>query len=271
MMKCEDIQELIIEYIEGGLNDMDTRMVEEHLASCEDCRSEVADMRTMWSKLNDMEMEEPSDNLKKKFKNMIDSYSLGMNNNPGLPWHETISKWLESWWPKRPLMQFAATVAVLIIGLATGLAINQRAESIKEIGQLKTDMNEIRQVVMSSLLNQSSAVDRINGLTMSGRLKGADDEFFSVLLLILNSDSNVNVRLAAVNALANFADNKYVRHELVKSLGLQSSPLVQISLIDLLASIRETESSSSLIRIINDPDINTHVKERARKALKQFI
>ena len=270
-MKCEDIQGLIIEYIDGGLNDMDARMVKEHLASCENCRTEWADMKSIWSKLDDMEMEEPSDNLKKNFKNMIDSYSLGMDNNPKAPWYETISKSLESWWPKRPLVQFATTVAVLIIGLVTGLAINQRAESEKEIVQLKTDMNQIRQVVMSSLLNRSSASERINGLTMSGRLKGADDEFFSVLLLILNSDSNVNVRLAAVNALANFADNEYVRHELVKSLSLQSSPLVQISLIDLLASIKETESSSSLIRIINDPDINTHVKERARKALKQFI
>src|SRR4030043_378540 len=250
-MKCEDIQEFFIEYIDGGLNDKDVPLVEEHLASCENCRTEWAGMKSIWSKLDDMEMEEPSDNLKG-------------------PWYETISKSLESWWPKRPLVQFAMTVAVLIIGLATGLAINQRAESKKDISQLKTDMNQIRQVVMSSLLNRSSAADRINGLTMSGRLKGADDEFFSVLLLILNSDSNVNVRLAAVNALANFADNEYVRHELVKSLSFQSSPLVQISLIDLLASIKETESSSSLIRIINDPDINTHVKERARKALKQF-
>jgi hypothetical protein len=270
-MKCEDIQELIIEYIEGNLNDKDTRRVEEHLASCENCLTEWADMKSVWSKLDDMIIEEPSDNLRKNFNNMIDSYSLGMNNNSSVPRYKTISKWLESWWPKRPLMQFAIMVVVLIIGLVTGLGINERAESKKEIVQLKTDMNEIRQVVMSSLLNQSSATDRINGLTMSGRLKSADNEFFSVLLLILNSDSNVNVRLAAVNALANFADNEYVRHELVKSLSLQSSPLVQIPLIDLLASIRDTESSSTLIRIINDPDINIHVKERARKALKQFI
>jgi hypothetical protein len=270
-MKCEDIQELIIEYIGGGLNDMDTRRVEEHLASCENCRAEVADMKSIWSKLENMEMEDPSDTLRRNFNNMIDSYSLGMDNNSRAPWHEMISKWLESWWPKRPLMQFATTVAVLIIGLATGLAVNQRAESKKEIAQLKTDMNQIQNVVMSSLLNQSSAADRINGLTMSGRLKEADDEFFSVLLLMLNSDSNVNVRLAAVNALANFSNNVYVRHELVKSLSLQSSPLVQISLIDLLASIRETGSSSTLIGIINDPYINAHVKERARKALKQFV
>jgi len=270
-MKCEDIQGLIIEYIEGSLNDTDARRVEGHLDSCENCLKEMADMKSVWSKLDDMEMEDPPHSLKRNFNNMIDSYSLGMNNDSRIPWHETISKWLESWWPKRPLMQFATTVAVLVIGLAAGLAVNQRAESKKEIAQLKTDMNQIQKVVMSSLLNQSSAADRINGLTMSGRLKGADDEFFSVLLLILNSDSNVNVRLAAVNALANFSNNAYVRHELVKSLSLQSSPLVQISLIDLLASIRETGSSSTLIGIINDPDINAHVKERARKALKQFV
>ena len=106
---------------------------------------------------------------------------------------------------------------------------------------------------------------------MSSRLKKADREFYSTLVLLLNSDPNVNVRLAAVNALSNFAENNYVRHELVISLGLQSSPLVQISLIDLLSSIKETDSSSTLIRMINNPDVNSHVKERARKALKQFI
>jgi HEAT repeat protein len=102
-------------------------------------------------------------------------------------------------------------------------------------------------------------------------LENVDRQFYSTLLLLLNSDSNVNVRLAAVNALSNFAEDEYVRHELVKSLNLQSSPLIQISLIDLLASIKETDSSSTLIKLINDPDINIHVKERAKKVLKQFI
>jgi len=270
-MKCEDIKELIIEYIEGSLNYKDAQRVDEHLSSCEICRMEVADIKSILFRLDNMEMEEPSDNLRKNFENMIDSYSLGMNINPKAPWYVTISKWVESWWPRRPLIQFATTVAVLIIGLMTGLSINERTESKKEIVQLKTDMNHLRQVVMSSLLNQSSVVERINGLAMTSQLENVDRQFYSTLLLLLNSDSNVNVRLAAVNALSNFAEDEYVRHELVKSLSLQSSPLVQISLIDLLASIRETESSSTLIRIINDPDINIYVKERARKALKQFI
>ncbi|MFC1841062.1 HEAT repeat domain-containing protein [Thermodesulfobacteriota bacterium] len=235
----------------------------------------MINVKSVWLKLDDIEMEEPSETLKKNFENMINSYSLGMNNNTDTSLYDMFSNWLDSWWPKRPLTQFAATVAVLIIGLVTGLNINEKADS--KIEELQNGVNNLHQVVMASLLNESSAMDRINGLTMTGQLtttdqlKNVDRQFYSTLLLLLNSDSNVNVRMAAVNALANFADNDYVRHELVKSLSLQSSPLVQVSLIDLLASIKEPDSSSTLVRLINDPGTNVHVKERAKTALKEFI
>ncbi|NLA75417.1 MAG: HEAT repeat domain-containing protein, partial [Deltaproteobacteria bacterium] len=88
---------------------------------------------------------------------------------------------------------------------------------------------------MTSILDQASVTERIRGLTMTSQLKNTDKEFYSTLLLILNSDSDVNVRMAAMNALANFTGNEYVRRELVKSLGLQLSSLVQVSLIDLLS------------------------------------
>ncbi len=270
-MKCEKIESLIVEYINGGLDSEETRIVDAHISSCETCRTELEKMKSILFKLDDMPLEEPSPNLKKNVDNMIDSYSLGMNNISGEPWIEKVSEWIETWWPKRPLVQFAATVSVLIIGLITGLSIDYGPDSKNEISQLRSDVNDIKQLVINSLLNQSSAVDRINGLTMSSQLKNADPQFFSILLMLLNTDSNVNVRLAAVNALSNFAEDEYVRHELIKSLSLQSSPLVQISLIDLLATIKEYTSSSTLIKIINDPNTNTHVKERAESALKHLI
>lgn len=267
MMNCEDFKTLFIEYIDGVLNDDDTRKVDEHLSSCEDCRAEFENMKSMLSKLDDFKMEEPSPNMERNFKSMLDSYSLGMNNTK-TSWHEAIGNWIESWWPKRPLAQFMTTVAVLLIGLVTGFSINERTGSKNEMDQR---MNQLEKVVMTSLLNQSSAADRISGLTKTSMVTNADKQFYSTLIFLLNSDPNVNVRMAAVNALTNFADDEYVRHELVISLGLQTSPLVQVSLIDLLASIKEADSSSTLIRMINSPDVNKNVKERARKALKQFI
>lgn len=270
MISCDDIKALIIEYIDDALNDEDTRRVDEHISSCDDCQAELSSMKSILIKLGDFEMEQPSGNLKRNFQNMIDSYSLGMDNTK-TTWHEALGNWLESWWPKRPLVQFATTAAVLIIGLVTGLNINDRNGPGNEIVELKTDINNLNKVVMASLLNQSSAADRISGLSRTSQLTNVDTQFYSTLILLLNSDPDVNVRMAAVNALTNFVDNEYVRRELIISLGLQSSPLVQVSLIDILASIKETDSSSTLIRMINNPDINENVKKRAKKALKQFI
>lgn len=270
-MRCKKLKGYFVEYINGGLEAKDLRIVDEHLSSCETCRIEVERIKSIWNKLDDIELEGPSPELKKNIDNMIESYSLGMNNIAEESRKERLSKWLETWWPRRPLAQFATTFIVLVAGLTMGLIIDGRSGSKDEITRLKADMNEIKQMVMNSLLNQSSVTARINGLTMSTQVKNVDAQFYSVLLLLLNTDSNVNVRLAAVNALSNFAGDEYVRRELIKSLGLQSSPLVQISLIDLLTDLKEYNSSSALIKIINDPNTNDHVKKRAEKALKQFI
>ena len=270
-MKCEEIQGLLIEYIDRSLNEQDSIIIEEHLYSCEICSKEAEEIESLFLGLNDIELEEPSENLRINFNNMINSFSLSMGNGVKSSLHEKLFSWIDYWWPKRPVIQFAVTVSVLIIGLAMGLNMNIGNESEKEIAELKTDVNHLRQTVMSSLLNQSSVTERINGLTMTGRLENVDSQFHSTLLLLLNSDSDVNVRLAAINALSKYTENTFVRQELVKSLGLQSSPLVQIALIDLLSSIQEYDSYPTLMRMIDNPDTNDPVKKRAKKALTRLI
>ncbi len=271
MIKCKEIEKLVPDYLEGGLCERDLKRVEEHLASCEECRIQVEGIKRVWSGLERIELKEPSVNLEYNFQHMLDGFSPDKKRKPAGPGSKSFSEMIKSFWPAGPLAQCALCLIMLIAGLVTGLEIGTKSESEREIIQLKTDMNDMKTLVMGSLLNQTSATERINGLYMTGRLEKVDEQFYSTLLLLLNSDSNVNVRLAAVNALSNFAENEYVRHELIKSLNLQSSPLVQISLIDLLSSIEEANSSSTLLRIINDPGANEHVKKRAEKALKQFI
>ncbi len=270
-MECNNIKELIIEYMDGSLTSKEAEKVDAHISLCEECRQELEAMKSLWLGLDDLKMEKVSDRLKSNINKMIDTYNLGTCDAGNVKFQASFIKWLESWWPRRPVIQLASTMALLIIGLLTGFSIGSRTESKNEIVQLKTDVNQLQQVIMTSILDQNSAIERIRGLSMTGMVKNSDKEFYSTLLLILNSDSNVNVRLAAVNALANFSGNEYVRRELVKSLSLQSSPLVQVSLIDLLATIKEPDASLALIYIINDSETNKYVKERAKKALKQFI
>ena len=152
-MKCEEIQGLLTEYIDSSLDDKDCILVDEHLSSCEACSKEVEEIESLFLGLKDIELEEPSENLRKSFYNMINSYNLGMDSRMKSSLHEKALRWIDSWWPKRPVVQFAVTVSVLIIGLAVGLKMNIQNESEKEIAQFKTDVNQMRQTVMSSLLD----------------------------------------------------------------------------------------------------------------------
>ncbi|MEJ7605812.1 MAG: hypothetical protein WKF37_06010 [Bryobacteraceae bacterium] len=61
------------------------------------------------------------------------------------------------------------------------------------------------------------------------------------------------------------------RHGMVQSLAKQSSPLVQIALIDLLTDLitdgREPEAKAQLQTMLTRPDLNTLVKSRLERSL----
>ena len=86
----------------------------------------------------------------------------------------------------------------------------------------------------------------------------------------MNADPNVNVRLAAVDALFAFRDRPGIRNALIASLSRQTSPLVQISLIDLLVEIRERRSLEALRDLLQNEHIDQTVKQHAEKRIKEL-
>jgi HEAT repeat protein len=89
-------------------------------------------------------------------------------------------------------------------------------------------------------------------VSWSSQVNHPDPEFLTTLVHTLNYDPNVDVRLAAVDAIARFAGYSTVRIDLVRSLPKQDSPLVQIALIDLLVQLHERQSVDAFKRIIED-------------------
>ena len=45
-LNCQEVVELVTAYLEGGLDDNDARLFEEHLTVCEGCRRYIDQMRT---------------------------------------------------------------------------------------------------------------------------------------------------------------------------------------------------------------------------------
>ena len=271
-MKCKRIRELIPDFVSGNLDSKTRSQIEEHISNCTGCKQEIEDLNLVWSRLAQIPQEEPGPAVRDRFYSMLETYRHGLNNAPARSsWNVKLGELLESFRPQRPIFQLGVAVVFLIFGIVIGQRMDPGPGTNGEMAELKEEVREMRQMVTLSLLNQSSAAERLHGLTMSRKVTDPNEEFMSLLLLTLNSDTNVNVRLAAVDALQVYCDNPWVRNELVKSLSRQTSPLVQISLIDLLAEIREQKALDVLRALINDQQSIEAVKKRARWGINQII
>ena len=136
--------------------------------------------------------------------------------------------------------------------------------------RLREEVRNTRQLVALSLMQQQSASERLKGVDYSYRIPQPDPKVLLALLHAVNYDQNVNVRLAALDALHSSAANDMVRHGLIESVDRQTSPLMQIALIDLLVDIREKAAAGELQALVKEAGLNPEVRERAEWALEKL-
>ena len=91
------------------------------------------------------------------------------------------------------------------------------------------------------------------------------------LFQTLNHDSNVNVRLAALEALKPFVRQSEIREELVRSISEQDSPLVQVMLAEVMVAIQEKKSVGELQKILDNDRTPTDVKSKIKKSIEVLI
>jgi HEAT repeat protein len=79
----------------------------------------------------------------------------------------------------------------------------------------------------------------------------------------------VNVRLATIDALKRFAASENVRRGAIEALTRQTSPLVQIALIDFVVETNGRDAAETLRRLSRDPTVDAAVRARAANGLEQ--
>jgi anti-sigma factor RsiW len=60
-MSCKRIEGKLVAFMDGRASEADRRVVESHLAECAGCKARVEGMRGVWSMLNEVPTQEPSD------------------------------------------------------------------------------------------------------------------------------------------------------------------------------------------------------------------
>jgi hypothetical protein len=272
-MNCEQMKSLMADYLAGELDEKTLSEAQRHLAGCTGCREEMESLSAIWTKLGVLPREQPSAALRSRFYDMLEAYKEGLGKT-GITARIShfVSIWLNRLMPRRPAYQLALALLLIVAGIGGGYLLNVRSRSAarSEVAGLKQEVDEMRRTVAVSLLKQASPSERLMGVSWSARLDRPGDEIIAALLETLDHDSNVNVRLAAIDALYLFYDHPEVKDRLVHSLARQSSPLVQLSLIDLLVGIRERRAAEALQQLILDERLNPKVKKRAELGLAQL-
>ena len=266
-MICKRVKEQIPEYLSGGIEEIARARLLEHLDGCAACREEVAKLDTVWRKMEILEAAEPSPALRPRFHEMLAAYQCGLAANQAV----TVKK---SWFTVPFSVWAAAACASLLLfcGAAAGrYAFPAHASDRQtDYAQLKGEVESMRQLVTLSLLEQQSSGARLRGVSYSYRMERPDPQVETALLYAVSHDTNINVRLSALDALQKFAGTPTVSRALIDAIPTQDSPLVQIGLIDLLVGRNEADVAPALQKLVNDPHVNPAVRQRAQWGLNKL-
>jgi hypothetical protein len=262
------MREQIPEALAGRLDKAAREALVEHLESCAGCRTEVAELNAVWRGLETVKAgmdTAPDSRAKVRFQEMLAAYQAGMASVQPAATDKRVA-----WFPAQPVWRLAAAAGLLLGGILFGRYLPRAGGGNPEMAQLRAQVENLHQMVALSMLQQQSPSARLRGVAYSEKFAQADPQVLDALLLAVNRDSNINVRLSAVDALEKFAADPEVARAMVDSIPGQESPLVQIALIDMLVQWNARGVVPDLARMSKNVQMDEMVRQRAAWALHKM-
>ncbi|MBD2751595.1 zf-HC2 domain-containing protein [Spirosoma validum] len=272
-INCEQANERITDWLNNQLPETDRVALEAHLKACPACETEANSVRQLWQLMGNVPTPEPGETARVRFQAMLDTYKDTVTTEQESVVDNLLAKLRQLWAPKYAF-RLAYSLVLLIIGVATGYWF-QRSNTPalayqQQIDTLSTQVQEMRQMMMLSLLENPAASERLRAVSYTEEINQVDDKVVDALLTTLNNDANVNVRLVTLEALAKLADNPTVREGLVQSITRQESPLVQSALADVMVKLQEKRSIKPLRQLLRDDKLNHLVKGKIEQSIREL-
>ncbi|PWG06139.1 hypothetical protein DIS07_06830 [Polaribacter aquimarinus] len=254
MMKCNEIQENLSQFIEDDLSEVVNSDVKKHLSTCNACQKEFEEIISFLSAFDTKEMEIPSSNLKASFEEMLAQEIE--NSKPKVVQLQPKQDW-------KSFLKIAASIAIVISAFLFG----KHQSDITKIANIK---EENKQEVLAMLEN-NSASKRILAVTNAEEFTQEDTKIIEALINRLFFDKNTNVRLAAAEVLSKFSSREMVREALIKSLATEKNSSVQIELIHILAKIQEKRAIKPMEKMLSNEETPEFVKQEIQINLPTLL
>jgi hypothetical protein len=264
-MDKNKLEELITEYLNKDGSPQQKEELKAILKQNGYDLNELSELETIYNQLDDLQVPEPSEEMDDHFYTMLEKTKQEVQKKEQRT--KNLAVFFQSFFPKKYLPQIAYSLLLLLIGWTAGSFITPKSKYESQLITMTSEMKQMRQMMMLTLIEQPSASERIKAVNLTNEFDDVNDTIIDAMFKTLNNDPNENVRLVTVEALFEFANNPKVRQGLIQSINKQSSPLVQLALADIMITLQEKNSVEEFNKLLLKKDLNDSVRNRIEKTV----
>ncbi len=263
-MRCQEMSERIPEWLTGELGERELAELRDHLASCAGCAAEARAMERLWQGLAELPDETPSAPMRARFEALLEREAAREKREVLSLEARRAGGWLP--FSTAPLLRYAALAAILTLAVFVGSELSRRRDA-RAMADLQNEVHSLHESVTLALLSEHSPSERLKGVSYGRDLTAHDPRVAEALFEAMLKDPDVNVRLAALDALKPVAARPASRNRLAAAIPSESSPLVQLSLIDLLLESDGAAARHDLEQLLDNPKLDPVVRGYLRDRL----
>jgi hypothetical protein len=305
-MKCDWVRDNLLLYVYNELADDARYELEQHVARCTDCATELKATRVFHATLSKLPVEEPTPNLltasRMRLQEALETAE------PGNFWQRLVFDPMH--WLRQARLSPALAAAIFIVGFGGGIATMYKVRppdatlvaqppappvqasitgiqsitqepgsdrvSIKynttstEEAQGSLNDQKIQQLLLFAARNNYNSGVRMDSVDLLTQ-KPDDSRVREALLYALRYDSNPGVRLKAIDSLGSFVkDDVRVRDAVLAALVNDTNPGVRTEALRLLQPVKADSSVRAVLQRLADTDQNQYIRSQARTILAQL-
>jgi hypothetical protein len=257
-MEAKKIHQLLIKFNSGVAEPTEIKQIENLIEQGLIQMEDIEGFNKLDERILRLETPEPSLSLDDRFHQMLLKETQATKT---FDW-----KSFFTWKDIAPRLAFASVT--LLVGLIAGYLIWSPQKEDEQIVALGQEISGLKEMMMLSLLEKESATDRLKAVNLTQDMDQASKKVTAALLQTLNSDENVNVRLAALDALKPYSKDGQIREALIRSIAHQKSPLVQVALAELMAALQEKGAINELQKILDDNETPSDIKKKIQESIQ---
>lgn len=264
-MNCDYVEKHIVDYIDGQLAEEKVKEIDRHIQKCDDCRKLYEETKTLMTTFEKVEEQTPSSSLRVDFYKLLEEEKQLVDNKEliAIKKRQTKTPW-------KLAFQIAASIIFLFTGYFLGSNHTKR-EANQKFFVLQQEAIKLREGVMLAMIENQSPSKRIQAVNYTESFIKPDIKILEALIERMQYDGNINVRLAAAEALSRFPESTMVKDAFIKALTTQKDPSLQITIIQFLVNIQEKRAVDPMQQLLRHSDTPDFVKEQVNQGISKII